>query len=106
MFILVDENFNVINPEGSGLAQGGNDAQVSNHPGSQRLDLRPQARLHPGSRRLSEREVQKSGVTNSFDTVEEDNAFLHAGIGVARGIFRSNQSVSRSSRERIKVQNA
>ena len=84
MFILVDENFNVINPEGSGLTQGGN------QPRSSRLEKRPTAKLYSGSRRLSERDVQKSGVTNSFDTVEEDNAFLHAGIGVAKGIFRSN----------------
>ena len=39
MFILVDENFNVINPEGAGLALPGNEEGGEYHSSDQRLDL-------------------------------------------------------------------
>ena len=48
-------------------------------------------------------EVQKSGITNSFDTVEDQ----HLGIGgnAAKGIFNSHLSVDLSSHQRNREQN-
>ena len=41
MFILVDENFNVINPEGAGLADKGNLGDGYYENSNQHLDQKP-----------------------------------------------------------------
>ena len=79
--IMVDENFNVIDQKNKKEA-GDRSRQV----------VKPS---QISAQRHSWGEVQKSGITNSFDTVEDQ----HLGIGgnAAKGIFNSHISVDLSS---------